>query len=482
MKRSASVLEPPEVPIAMDNLPGYEPNLLPLSAFDGPLEISIPMWPVSNPQPGAPERLWVYWNGMLIHEDEWTAQVPPQDLLLRVTELHHQHGSHQLDYTVMSTNGEEVGSIELIVTVDRVPPTLAGNGGRLQFDTSEVTEEYLEQNQDALKATLPNYTEVKPGDVITWYWDTDANDNILAGTRTLTPADIGKPLELVYEGELIRLQGDGTRMARYQVHDRAGNAGPHSSYVNLTVSANVPPRDFGWPNIKEATGSNETVNLDPLSAAQGATLEVPAAANIRDDDKVWAQWGPVDESGSYRTDVQINPDTYAYRIPRNKFVFHMGKTVPVTYEVIDNKGREYTSKARKVNVLRVPSNHFTIIQCEGLPGNATLSLAAVPAAGARLTLDPWMMISPDQCITIEVDALTAGNVPTTHTVIDKRQLTATEVEQGVGMDGKVVIPKAFLSTLMLNSPFSVLVSVSFDLGQTWPLMPNFPRLDVTLVA
>lgn len=481
MTASTYLLAPPEVPAALADIPGGEPNLLPIAALEGPLRVEIPMWLISDPQPGFPERLEVYWNGVVFHEDEWTAAVPPADLLLNVQDLHQQHGSHSVYYRVMISTGVWGDSEEIELTVDRVPPTLGGNGGRLGFDTTEVTAEYLEQNGDELIGQVPDYNTLRPGDVISWYWDTRFEEDQRVNTRTLTEDDVGKTLELVFDGNTIRALGDGTRMARYRVLDRAGNASSYASYVNLEVSAHQPEREFGWPNIKNATGTGAKVSLDPLKTTQGgATVEVPASAQIRDDDVVWVQWGERGAPGSFRSDVIVSPGVYHFVVPKEYVAFHIGRTLGVQYEVTDALGREYVSAPRQVEVLKIAPENFTNVQCEGVSGSGSLSLAAVPATGAKLTLAPWVMISADQWITIKVEGLSASGTGVMHTVIDKRQLSAAEVSDGIGKDGLTVIPKTFLAGLKLDTDFNVQVTVSFNQGQNWPSTPNFRRLYVEL--
>lgn len=481
MSASTHLLAPPEVPAALADIPGGEPNLLPIAALEGPLRVEIPMWLISDPQPGFPERLEVYWNGVVFHEDEWTAAVPPADLLLDVEDLHQQHGAHRVYYRVMISTGVWGDSHEIELTVDRVPPTLGGNGGRLGFDTTEVTAEYLEQHGDALLGQVPDYNSLKPGDVISWYWDTRFEEDQRVNTRTLTEDDLGKTLELQFDGDTIRALGDGLRMARYRVLDRAGNASAYASYVELDVSVHRPEREFAWPNIRPASGSSAKVTLDPLKATPGgATVEVPASAQIRDDDVVWVQWGEPDAPGSFRSNVTVSPGVYHFNVPKEYVAFHIGRTLSVQYEVIDVQGREYVSTPRQVEVLKIPPENFTNVQCEGVSGSGSLSLATVPATGAKLTLAPWVMISADQYITLKVEGLSAAGTVVMHTVIDKRQLTAAEVSNGIGKDELTVIPKSFLAGLKLDADFNVQVTLSFNQGQNWPSTPNFRRLYVEL--
>lgn len=478
------LLDPPEVAAALDDIPGGQPGLLPLTALGAPLQVKIPRWLNSNPQPEAPERLWVYWDDDIVHTKTWNAPVPDADLVVEVPVVFFSEGPHVLYHRVMTWNVEFVNSHPRTLTVDRVAPVLGADQGRLRFPgdviASGVTPEYLEQNQDEVVATLPDYTDIVPGDILRYFWDTRMDDNQQVATRTITEDDLGKPLLLVFAGTMIRARGDGDRYVRYQVEDRAGNISPYAGYITLKVTANAPPRQFPWPDIERASGVNELVSYVPVNAvSNGAGLLIPDDADIREDDEVWVQWGEQDSPGSYRSNVPVSPGAREFRVPKEYVAFHITHTVPVHYEVVDRNGKPYVSKPRRVEILRITSG-LPHIQCEGVADG--LSLESVPATGAKLTLARWMLISADQFIGIEVSGVTDAGNDTTHTVIERRQLTPAEVADGIGKDGQVVIPKQFLQGLRLNFPFSLRVFVSFDQGQTWPGLPNFPLVSINLKA
>ena len=479
MRTQLSLLPPAEMTAALPDIPGGEPNLLPVASLDAPLEVKVPAWLPSLPQPTLPERLWVFWDGQLVAEREWTAPIPADDLVLLLQALPLQEGAHELRYRVMVYNQEETDSEPITVTVDRTPPALGGNGGRLAFDTTVVTAEYLEQNQDRLDGQMPDYNPMRPGDAIQWYWDSRFQEDALVDTRVLVLEDIGQTVVLPFSGDMIRARGDGTRMARYRLQDRAGNRSEFSVYVDLEVSADDPPRTFPWPRIKDALGSGLEVSLDPLKAASGATVVIPDEADLREGDEVWVQWAAQDAPGSCRTNTPLSPGGYEFRIAKECVAFHIGRTLPVHYEIIDRKGRLHTSDERRVKLGLLSG--LQAVQVAGLSG-INLSLATVPEAGTRLTLNAWPLISADQFITIQIDGSDSALQPRSHRAIDQRQLTAVEVDDGIGKDGTIVIPKQFLAGLKLNFPFTVKAFVSFDLGQTWPSFPNFPTASINLVA
>lgn len=476
----------PVVSALLPDFAGGEPNLLPVTALQQPLQVVVPMWQSSLPMPQFPERLWLYWNDTLVEQREFTAPVTLQQRTFLVEDRHKVEGTHQLHYRVMTFNEEEAESQSLTLTVDTTAPVLAAAAGRLQFPQviidDGVTGDYLDNNSDTVVAGLPAYQSPRPGDVITWYWDTLRDEDNRVDSRTLALADIDKPIELAFAGAMIRERGDGTRLVRYRVLDRAGNPSAYAGYVTLQVDTTSRPRDLAWPTVSEATGSTEQLMLDPLKATGGVTAVIPDNADIRPDDKeVWVQWGTPGTVGAYRTQTPINMDGRAYRIPKEAVAAYIGKILPVHYEIVDKRGALHVSQQRSVKVGTLPTGNLPTVQCAGVSGGA-LSLAAVPAAGARLTLAKWVLISTDQCVTLKVEGVSTSGSAVSTVVLDKHRVTSQEVIDGLGKNGNVLIPKSVLAGLKLNMPFNVTVWVSFDAGGTWPTLANFPRLSPNLVA
>ena len=469
----------------MDDIPGGQPGLLPIGSVNRPLRVEIPKWMNSMPMPGAPEILRFYWGETLEVEKEWTAPVPPADLILEVESRHALEGTHRLWYEVMTFNGEWIDSEERVITTDRTPPTLGSDNGRLVFPPEIVkdgiTADYLEENEDVVQATVPDY-DATPGDTLRWYWDTQFEDDALVSSRVLAQADMGLPIMLDFPGDLIRARGDGTRMARYQVRDRAGNMGLMAGYVSLNSTANAPQRTFPWMKLQEAVGTGQEQLLEPHKVARGGTLVISAETDLREGDTVTVQWCDPDSPGAYQTSTPVSPGGREFHIPMENMAFFIAKTVPMHYDVVDAKGRTYTSEPRRVKIDRMDPGMLQPVQCKEAQGSDRISLAAVPAGGATLTLAKWQLVTADQHIMMRIEGSDNDLKPVTHLSIDKRALTAAEVAGGIGNDGKVVIPRAFLTGLKLNFPLYIKVFVSFDRGATWPPLQNFPVTTLTVAA
>ncbi|ADR61325.1 Hypothetical protein, conserved [Pseudomonas putida BIRD-1] len=66
-----------------------------------------------------------------------------------------------------------------------------------------VTDAYLVEHNEELEATVPLYSGIRVGDVLTWYWSTSPSGMHQAGSRPVTQGDINKPLKVIIPGKHI---------------------------------------------------------------------------------------------------------------------------------------------------------------------------------------------------------------------------------------------------------------------------------------
>lgn len=478
--------KPPIVEDALDNIDGGEENLLPIAATQAPLRVEFEMWNISNPTPQTPEHLKLFWGGVQVSEKSWTAPVPPDDLYLMVAPGFMSEGVHSLHYEVTVYNGVTWPSEPFTLTVDKTAPLLDPIDERLVFPASVVqdgvTAYYLESHGDQLQAQVPDYDELKPGDVVTWYWDQSPFSYEKVDARTLISDDIGEPLFITFEGQMIRDRGDGPRYSYYQVTDRAGNRSRDARPVTIEARATPVPRDLPWPDIQEAVGTGERVTLEPEKAAQGAMVTVADTAVVYPDEVIWMQWGEPGQLGAYRTATPVVANTRRYAIPKEYVAPHVGKELPVSYEVV-GPAQNFPSLIRKLRVNQLSTSRLPRVQCQGLSGGS-LSLASIPANGAVLTQAAWILIATSQRVRIKVTAVATAGQPIELVVLDNHAVTSSELASGIGSTGNVRISKAFMTQVRIGSVFAVNVYVSFDEGRTWPppQAPNFPILNLTLIA
>lgn len=480
------LLDPAIVDAVLDDIDGGVPNLLPVEALLVPLPVRVPMWKGSNPSPEYPEILQLLWNSAVISTKFWTTPVvPEEDLLLQVEQRHLVEGVHELEYNVTLYNGESMKSHALPLAIDKSPPSLGGNQGELVFPLVVIecglTWQYLEDYQDRVIAVVPDYPGAGAGDVLTWYWDSTPFEFLEAGKRTLAISDIGKPLELVFEGELIRERGDGERYVHYGIEDRAGNPSIGSRPVVLQVSASRVPRELPWLTVEKAVGEGEEVELDPDDGRTGVRVLLDADVPILPDEEVWVQWGEPGSVADFQGLLDKDGDPRSCRVPKESVIAMIGQTVKLHYQV-KGQGDSQLSTPQSVRITKVPVPEFPTVQCEGVTTQG-LSLAKVPESGARLTLEWWKLMTTDQVVRIVVDGVDATDQMISHLALDDHRVTEDELGVGLGFIDDVVISKAFLSQLKIDQVFVVKVYVSFDRGVTWPSesLPTFPSLTPKLI-
>lgn len=444
-----------------------------------PLKVVVPAW-AHNPIPGSKTILILYWTtGATDHQvgyGEWDdddyppGELPEAERTFDVPLARLVEGLHNVWYSLNDPQGMLYDSDKAPVTIDLTPPALGTDSGRLIFDTDTIDEQYLIDHGDQVLASVPVYTEFKPGDVITWYWSSAASDPVAAdevGSLPL-PRGTSQPLTLVYSGDTIRDRLDGQRFARYRLTDRAGNQSPYSAPFELTVDVQPVERQLPSPTVAEANGSPISSTLDLNSARGGATVVIPDDAELDPGDVLEVQWAA---PGSYGAYVATVPDATGKRfaVPAQYIAQHMGTSIEVYYRVTNVSPRLESER----HTLTVPekTSGWTTIQCTNPRVDlGKLSLANV-VDSATFYLIQWMFIAIDQRVTV-----TLGTGASTKVVLDKYSVTQADIDvvKGVSVD----VPKSVLRSLPLG-PMPVSVKVSFDGGKTE--IP-FPTLSLTLTS
>jgi hypothetical protein len=462
-ERNVDRLPPPDIPGLLPDIPGGEPNLLPKALASKLLRVEFKMWQNSNPEVGYPEHLTLYMNGMLVQQKTWTTPVLPSELYIMIQPNWLIEGEHTLHYVVMTFNGMEADSEELIITIDKTAPMLI-NDGPLEFPpeviSGGVTEQYLKANGDQLVAEVPDYDVPKPGDILTFYWGSSATGSAETGTLTLTEGDIGQPITVTFTGAMILERGDGLRYAYYRIDDRAGNRSQKAEEVALTVKAKPVPRVLPPVDIKDAPGSEEYSTLNPLDAINGATVIIRPNAVINEGESVVVQWADPGSPGAYRTDAPIAPDLRQYLIPKAFIPQHIDKVIPVTYEVFEpGVADPHRSRVHYLTVSRLTG--LPIVQCTEVSGN-TLSLAQLVGGYARFTLDSWPFMATDQFLDVWVQGVNSAGQGIRVDVWKEQPVPEVANKIDVGR-----ISVADLQRFQINQQLDFKASVSFNGKRDW---------------
>ncbi|MCU1728487.1 hypothetical protein NTD86_15990 [Pseudomonas sp. 7P_10.2_Bac1] len=458
--------QPTTDPAPLANIDGGETNLLARAAWSdplNPLKVKFEPWENSKPSEDDPEQIQIFLGTLEIGKKVWTEPIDTNDLFVAIEADKLQNGEHKLNYLVTIWSQTTQSSESFTITIDKSPPQLA-TPSTLIFPSeisppNSISAAYLDDpaNNNQVVATLPDYTDKKVGDVITWYWDTSPSGQQVVDTKTLVLADLSLPLQVAYPGDLLR-RANGDFYASYRVRDRAGNgddvlANPQLLKVNIR-----PPTPRKYPTVKEASSSNEHGVLAPFQGADGVTVVV-AVTEVDPGEEVLVDFigaaGPGSVSGVKPTtagglEFAIPPSVVAANIP----VSGLGNAVEVRYWVGQDA---YPSQVYTLTINAFAAGVLGSIHCRqaqvGSP--ATLAKKDVPSAGANLEIRKWAYQAPDQLI--KVWAVTSGN----------ESYFLDAVAQGADGTFETFLPKSYVDSLPLNAIMTLHASISFDEGKQY---------------
>ncbi|RMQ41933.1 hypothetical protein ALQ04_02550 [Pseudomonas cichorii] len=473
-------LSPPTVPKALPDIPGGEVNLLSVDALQASLRVEFPLWAASEPIAGRTEWVALNWDGREVTLKSFTTPIVDPDILfadIPLVEL--TEGTHQLFYRVTLSTGNQNSSDPIPITIDKTPATLAGNKDHLVFPPdligNRVTARYLEEHNNVLPATVPQYFPHKPGDIISWYWEQNPVGSLLAGQKTLSQNDMGLQIEI--DGDVIVAGGDGQRYASYEVQDRAGNLSVLSRAAMLTVDAQPIP--LLMPSVKKSQPSGGGKGtLDPLLVTDGAVVVIPAEIDPQPTDLITVYWTGINLASSHVAKAPIQAGGLEYAIPARAVPGNIGagREVEVYYTLTLQNGTIRRSASYMLNILTIAQERFPKLQCEqasGIP--ELLSLAKVPG-GADFYVKPWVFIEAGQKMYMWAEGVDKNTGDDLYLeVFQNRRVTEAEVNTQVD----ALLVRSFLDRLKLNIEFWVYIEVSFDDGLSYL---GFRRLELTLVV
>jgi hypothetical protein len=462
----------PEIFGLLPDVPGGETNLLPEALTRTDLKVWFTVPALSNPDL-AEETVELIVDGTVFPEAtrRWNTPIDDTDRYLELPQawLRNNDGEHRFSYKVTLYNDVSEESFERVMTLDTQVPLLAAKN-ELGFPAevlppdNRITARYLSNHDDQVLATLPDYDEKKPGDVITWYWEDFPEGLAVVDTKTLAIDDIGKPLEVVFAGQMLRERKNGQRYATYKVRDRAGNETLLSSRETLQVDIQPPPLRK-HPTVKESQNSGATGQLDTqLYGAAGITVEVPKQDDESPDITFEVCFKGYGDLGSYYAPLPIPADSSRFHIPPTAIPANIGagREVEIRYIVNHSGSEPETSDPFKLTCKPIPTIRFRLINCPlasaGPP--LQLKLSSVPEGGTGLTLDSWVYQADTQLINIWLTDATSRR----HDIREAWPVT-------IGVN-RATLPKTFLTDVPMNSTFSVHVSVSFDGGDTYVPFPS----------
>lgn len=477
---SPKELLPPRVEELLDNIPGGELNLLPEAATHDDLKVWFELWEHSDPTLGEESvELFLDDDPTPVDRRTWNgAPIEPSDRYVTLPQrlLRGNDGRHRLRYTATAYNGEPDNSAELVITLDTTAPVLAVNSQLLidpDIIQNGLSEQYLNEHDGIVTVTVPTYLEPAPGDKIVAQWLNENNGQHEEVFKDLDRNNYEDPIRLDFNEALIRRMGDGTRVISYHVFDRAGNKSDESTPVPFLVSVVRAPHFVPHPWITEAEGSPaEYADLNPQNVVAGATAKIPDDAVYYNDDVVHMQFGEPGTAGAIA--VPVPWGTKEVRIPPGNIAAMFDKRVPVYYDLVLADSSNKQSRTLTVAISTYPSHRFHVPQLES-PFTDPVSKASITEVGVPVYQRAWAFISEACLVTITVSGKNAQNQTVSQIVLNQHRVQPTEVTAGI----RVRLPRAFMSSLVVNQKFTVETQVSFDGGARWT---RFDLLTPTLIA
>jgi hypothetical protein len=474
----------PEVSGLLPEVPGGEPNLIPATLTHDDLKVwfTVP----AHSDPSADEETvelfvdYVDDTSIPISKREWSAPIEDSDQFVWLPKAWLRNvgneGQHRLAYRFTIYNGAQEFSEDLVITLDIMAPVLAADSKlifpREVLPSNKLTARYLEQNSDQVKVELPGYTAPRPWDRITWHWGVRLSDENPGGVIELNDTNYTLPVKFNVTGDLIRDRGNGVRYVRYEIKDRAGNVSKSVDFVELDVDATPIPRKLPPSKVKEASSGASSGVLIPSHGVNGVTVTIPSDAVIYEGEEAFVQWAAPGTVGEFRTNTPVSAGSREYNIPKDKIAQHLGKTLPVYYEVIEpgvtdpHKSQNYSLRVEELTGL--PS-----VQCTQVAGGK-LSLASLTTGFADFTLASWTFMATDQYLTVTVVGVDSNSQKLEIPILTDSRVPEVAPVISVGR-----IAKADLQRFKLNLGFEVVVKVSFDSLQTWK---TFGKLTPQLIA
>lgn len=283
--------EPMQPAVVPAIIPGDADGLLDATQIRASIAVQIPQWG-SNPSTNN-ELLWLRWA--FAHDPEnvfelQTLVVPPGTafpLELNIPRDAYLQGRLLLTYEVENWQSNPMFSEPLAILVDTLPPYDEGYPKVLELAVDTITDAWLEQNNDVVMATLPDYPDRADGDTAYFFWVKEVPEHPDDVPPALAPIDVNQSREIAITREVLERVGNGKCYALYALVDKAGNISRLSYYVVASVALGDLPENLEPPRVLSA----EDGVLDRMDAYQGVFVQIPAFDNPMNGDLIYVWWG-----------------------------------------------------------------------------------------------------------------------------------------------------------------------------------------------
>ncbi|SFW88614.1 hypothetical protein SAMN03159376_05009 [Pseudomonas sp. NFACC09-4] len=225
------------------------------------------------------------------------------------------------------------------------------------------------------------------------------------------------------------------------------------------------------PSVKEANGAI----LNPVQAKDALHIVVPANAALLPDDKLKVTWtgaAGTPAGGSHTSGEWPVRDGWDVPIPNSVVAFNLGKSVTVTYTVIQNGVESPPSDAFVLNVQAMPVASLTIpLIPEAAQGGLGTELDLSKFTGnARVTVAPWPLIAAGQRVWLSCEGIASDGSNYTIPLYSDSEVGSGQVTAGLSTP----LLRSELEKLRDGSELRVVLKVTFDRTSSQANAVGFP--------
>ncbi|MGY2237388.1 hypothetical protein ACW9ID_20430 [Pseudomonas gingeri] len=326
-QETSLALKEPHVPAALPLLADESAYTIPRSAQAQDLRVEVvELWGGSEAlDPGEITTVRFYWDDETKEVDTRTVEAPygPEILpfpgFVPALKLDIP-GPHKLRYVVELVPGNPTDlSHPISVNIDKEAPNQGQPGEKLMFpaevERDGITDAYLAANNDRVIATVEHWPDMRLEDVVEAYWERLPFRDLdpVARVEIEQTHKDGAPVELIFEGDIIRRNGNGRFVAYYHLLDRAGNTGLRSERTDILVDLTASPIQLSAPRVPQA--DDGLVDLEDARSPGGVYMLIDRILNLEDGDVISPFWNMIalpvivfDESLTWPQRVAIDWD------------------------------------------------------------------------------------------------------------------------------------------------------------------------------
>jgi hypothetical protein len=333
----------------------------------------------------------------------------------------------------------------IIVPSDVLPLTVKAGGGSVGLPPPIVEgvspDDTLDPGDvgDAIIVHVPANAAFLSGDTIQVAWQ-----GVGIGGSYTTPTQAANAAGMRFEVDKSVLDPNaGQRVTVFYLLIRPGVDDQDSEKRHLTVLKDSSEGDLPAPTVTQAPAGT----LDPIAAANGATVVVPARADLETGDTVTATFG------SYTTSPpQAAQPGMTFVIPAGEVARYLGTSISVVYTRWRN-GTPLDSEVLPLQVLNVADDDARVTKPVFVEANGSFVLDLNDFVGdAAVKVTAWPLMAIGQRFWLR--AIGGGN----------NWLIAEGEPVGVVGDVISYLARSLLDTLADNASLTLQLKVAFDGG------------------